>query len=304
MKRAILISFIISGILFFFACTKDEDTTSTQEATDAIEKISTSETVIEDAIEEANYEVDLFSSSQQLLDSYVANGNQWPNGYLNNEWAFGRRYRIHQCPEVTIVTEPGGYPKTVTLNYGEGTELNNGRILSGIIQYVITAPMFEDGSSRTVSYLDFAVDSLGISGSNVHLFSGDNETQRQFTITGTLNFTWSDGSGMTREVDMVREWIAGIETEFNPFDDVILISGTSTLTHTDGDIFFKEITDPLMKKGDCRWIVQGTVEFTKNNVLTAILDYGDGECDQYAILTYNGEDHQIIIGRKKWGNKK
>jgi hypothetical protein len=64
----------------------------------------------------------------------------------------------------------------------------------------------------------------------------------------------------------------------------------------------KEIVDPLMRIGECRWIVLGSVEFFKNDVSVLLLDYGDGECDRIATLTYEGETHEILIGGRRWGN--
>ena len=301
MKKMIVFSLILTVALLYFACDK-EDTLTKEALTEAVEKISTTETTVEDVMEEATYEVDLFSSAHNLLGEYMANNNQWPAGYLNSQNAFGRRYRFQQCPEVTLVTEPGGFPKTITLNYGDSTTLNNGRVLSGIIEIYITAPLFEDGSSRTVTYIDFAMDTIGISGTNVHVFAGDNQTERIFTVTGTLVFSFPNGRSILRESELVREWLSGLETEFNPLDDSIIITGTITLTHSDGDIFVKEIVDPLMRVGECRWIVLGSVEFFKNDVSVLHLDYGNGECDRIATLTYEGETHEILIGGRRWGN--
>ena len=82
-------------------------------------------------------------------------------------------------------------------------------------------------------------------------------------------------------------------------DDVILISGDITITSGE-DVFIKEITEELMKKGDCRWIVDGIIEFTENGTLLLTIDYGDGECDDIAIVTYQGEEYEITIGGRKW----
>jgi hypothetical protein len=42
-------------------------------------------------------------------------------------------------------------------------------------------------------------------------------------------------------------------------------------------------------------LVQGIITFTKNNN-TATLDYGNGECDNLAVYTVNGNSYNIVIG--------
>jgi hypothetical protein len=52
--------------------------------------------------------------------------------------------------------------------------------------------------------------------------------------------------------------------------------------------------EPLLKKMSCRWIVSGTIEMQAGENLV-ILDYGDGECDNIATITVNGETTEITL---------
>ena len=54
-------------------------------------------------------------------------------------------------PVITIEKTDGGFPITITLDYGDGTELLNGRIISGTITIVVSAPPRTDGATRTVT---------------------------------------------------------------------------------------------------------------------------------------------------------
>jgi hypothetical protein len=42
-------------------------------------------------------------------------------------------------------------------------------------------------------------------------------------------------------------------------------------------------------------LVQGVITFSKYN-RTATLDYGNGECDNLAVYTVNGNSYNIVIG--------
>ena len=54
------------------------------------------------------------------------------------------------------------------------------------------------------------------------------------------------------------------------------------------------IVDPLIKKFTCHWIVQGTVRLARDR-RPAVLDYGNGECDNLAIIYINGVPHIITL---------
>ncbi len=69
----------------------------------------------------------------------------------------------------------------------------------------------------------------------------------------------------------------------------------------------KVITKPLVKLDDCKYIVEGTIEFRLNGDVVAIIDFGNGECDNIATKTIDGETHEFKLdgkGGKKWEFKK
>jgi len=68
----------------------------------------------------------------------------------------------------------------------------------------------------------------------------------------------------------------------------------------DGD-FEKVITRPLVKIEGCKFIVEGTIEFQKNNEVIAIIDFGDGTCDDIATKTVDGVTTEFVL--KKGGDK-
>jgi hypothetical protein len=63
--------------------------------------------------------------------------------------------------------------------------------------------------------------------------------------------------------------------------------------------FEKVITKPLVKIEGCRFIVEGTIEFYKNNELVCTIDFGDGECDDIATKTVDGETIEFSLKRLK-----
>jgi hypothetical protein len=65
--------------------------------------------------------------------------------------------------------------------------------------------------------------------------------------------------------------------------------------------------------GDCRYPVQGIVQYSQNGSVIAEVDYGDGTCDNLASLTTGGTTSDIelkgklpksdLTSGKKKGNK-
>ena len=225
MKRVFL-GAAVSMLAIFTACNNEEGITPGVDYIDpdmsvTVESVVTTEASIDDVVEAADYEVDLFSGSEATFTSMAA---ETTSDGLKSEGLYNRykyRYRLQKCPLITIVSEEGGFPKTITLDYGEFTELENGRIISGIIQIVLSDSPRVDGATRTVTFQDFSIDEVGISGTNVKTFNGDNQTERVVNISRDMLFTFADGTTLARTAQKTRTWVAGLDTPLDHSDDVM-----------------------------------------------------------------------------------
>ena len=71
----------------------------------------------------------------------------------------------------------------------------------------------------------------------------------------------------------------------------------------DGDgRFEKVITSRLVKHDDCRFIVSGTIEYYLNSELVAVVDYGNGTCDNIATKTVRGNTIRFELDGKDNSN--
>jgi len=257
------------------------------------EELVLKEAGADNALETADYEVDYFTTSDIPQDAGLKS---------TNHRRFGLRYLVGQAPDVTVDTSATGFPKTIILDYGEGTELENGKILSGKIVIVVSAPRFTDGATREVTFVDFYVDSIGIVGKNTcSFYSGQDSIQGTFVYNRNLQFNFPDDSYILREGERTRTWIYGLNTPFMHADDEIHITGQSTSEDRHGNVYTRVITNALVKTGACRFIIQGTVELSKNGEVM-YLDYGDGECDYLAELTKGAVTKEINLAR--WNRKR
>jgi len=286
-KRIVLITAVAAA--FLFGCEKNltNDINLLSEEEEAV--------ILEDAasdnvIEAMDYEIDYYTSSQDI----IAGIN------LNKKSAQWRRWRYvnGEGPAVTVDPTGRAYPKTITVDYGDGIELVNGRIISGKIVIEVSARPLTDGATREISYVNFYVDSVFIEGGATRTFMGTDSTERIFSNVSDLTLTFPDNTVLKRYSERTRTLVEGFETLFLHSDDVISITGFVEYEASNGATFSKTITDPLIKTGACRFIIQGTVFFTHNGEDFAELDYGDGTCDDVATITKDGETRQITIGKR------
>lgn len=297
MKRIIGLSFLVVALGLFSCNQENEATTSiSAEFSEKSAVLTETELQVEAVSTEAEYEVEFFANAEETLSKWWKYGKKF--GWRNSSKA---RY-MKQCPDVTIEEgENDGYPKTITLNYGDSTVLRNGKVLSGLIEIEISAARSSKDYTRSVTYTEFGTDSISISGTSTVEVDKVDEMFREFS--SVLTITLADGNVITRQSDRVWQWIAGMDTEEDQTDDVITISGKSE-AQMNGETYKKEITTPLKRIGGCRYIVEGIVKITLSGEVICTMDYGDGTCDAIAEMTNADGTVDVDLSERKVKDKK
>jgi len=299
MKKVFLALAVIGALA---SCDKNDSIIDDNQLMDVdlkstVESVVTTEAQLDDVAEAADYEVDLFTSFEATMEavSVEQTGSSLKSGDTQIQNRIRERYKLGRCPNIQIINENGEWPRTITLDYGDGTELNNGRVISGIIEIVMTGPRYVNGNTRTVTFINFSVDTIGIAGTIVKTFLID---ELKVNIVRDLTFTLPDGTTIDRDAERSRVWVKGINTPFDHSDDVFEITGFVNCEDSDGNVYRREITNRLIRKGGCRFIVAGEVTLSKNGVHFATINYGNGECDNLAMMhTANGKK-QFEIGKR------
>jgi len=122
----------------------------------------------------------------------------------------------------------------------------------------------------------------------------------EYIMTSTLE---SEGNTMVmvRDFSETKVWLSGFETP-EIKDDIFLKSGGGSLTVNDELKFERSITEDLLINRSCMFPLQGIIEISRGEE-TMSIDYGDGECDNLAVVTKDGESEEIelISGRFRKG---
>lgn len=198
-----------------------------------------------------------------------------------------------ECVTITIHFENG--TTFVTLDFGTGCELRNGAIVSGKIHLRYGPPV---SGTFTILYdfENFTYNTKGIEGEG-SIFRERNNANGNPQSTGHHNLTIHFPQGPVAHLvgTKTREWIEGYGSGVWR-DNVFLVTGNRTVTFLNGFEQNAIVTTPLRREAICPFFVSGIIAITRNGH-EATLNFGDGECDNIAILTVNGIDHEIILHR-------
>ncbi len=77
---------------------------------------------------------------------------------------------------------------------------------------------------------------------------------------------------------------AGSATPFDITDDVYSVTGNSSFLASDGSSLVCTITTPLVKAITCHNVGSGIISFVYDQAGDRNLDFGDGSCDNQAVL--------------------
>lgn len=203
---------------------------------------------------------------------------------------------LPDCVTITVVLVQN--MKTTTIDFGDGCELRNGNFVSGKI--ILNYQKDPEALIKTIAYAfeDFYFNYKNIAGGGTILKERSNGSGNpQSTKTFDVTVTWPDESFASKKGVKIREWIEG-QGSGTWGDNVFLITGHGTFTKKNGTLISTEIIEPLRRELACKFLVSGIVNLTKNEK-TAILNYGDGSCDDLATITINGNEREIHLGNRK-----
>ena len=200
-------------------------------------------------------------------------------------------FRLGPCTEITVSGET--FPKTVTINYGEGCVCRDGKFRKGAVILHFTAPLRRPGSVLTVTLRDYFVNRAHIEGI---------KTITNLSAAGAIKYsvkieegriTWPNGRGFTYVGSKTVSQIRGMDTR-TITDDIFEIQDRNQTAYANGVVVVKNTETPLIKKISCQWLVQGILKI-KINERTLFINYGNGDCDNKAIVSWAGGEREITL---------
>ena len=232
---------------------------------------SLEETQLDETMESIDLLVDeAITNNASLLRATSADSNEY----------------LTDCPVITIDTI--AIPHVMTIDFGTSCTGKDGRIRSGKI--LVSATSFKIFPSvRVKTFENFVVDGRSIEGTVTKTIQRD---AVNFVRTASIKeniqvINLAKGDTLSRITDITRQYK---KTQNLTWGSVIN-------TRPNGVVVTKTIaeTTPLLFEASCRHIVSGIASFENSKGRKWTIDYGDGTCDDKAVLTVNGKSKEITI---------
>ncbi|HSC53133.1 MAG TPA: hypothetical protein VLC98_05935 [Phnomibacter sp.] len=288
---ALLAAFTIVG------CQKQVQNAESEDASEmtmaATESDAEAEVIFGDAGEQsAGVDGEIGLGQSDLFSGGVASADRGTAEIIGND-PIGNR-----CFSITITpVEPSAFPKTVTINYGTGCKGRDGRVRIGKIITVYSKPLILPGAEAVTQFDGYYVDSVKVEGK---LTIQNGTTSSELKIIRKVEngkLTKTNGAYIKWDALHTTTMVGGMNTPLNPRDDEWSITGGAR-----GELVFgtrnltwsREITEPLHKAVACHWIDKGIVKIQHNNH-QALLDFGNGTCENKATITINGVTKEITL---------
>ncbi len=266
MKKYIyLLATIILGALMAQSCMKVKE--------DAIQD---TEMITATVMIDINYELDFSSGIEQSAQN---------NSY--HELIPPQSSNPPACATITVETAPGGgFPRTFTVDYGTGCNLN-GFTRSGKLIITLSDYFMNPGCVMTVTRENYKANDWASEGTIVFTNESiDDESPTWSRSVNNMVFTNQLGIVYHSSGNRIVRQIGGFgntDLEDNVYE---ISSGSQTLSKDNGQSLTIDILSPVVKLFSCDYISEGVMHI-EGELLNGNIDYGDGNCDNKAVYTHN-----------------
>lgn len=189
--------------------------------------------------------------------------------------------------------------RTTTIDFGTGCTGIDGKTRKGKIMISYNGPYRQEGTTITVTFEDFFVNDNQVLGTKtIHNDGLNGAGNPSFTINVQGQIILANNAGVIVWTSTrTREWIAGVSTPSRD-DDQYSITGSANGTDASGNEFTATIVDALIRNlapGCRRHFVKGSVLLQRSGKPDKSIDFGNGDCDDQAVVTVNGTSHIITL---------
>ena len=202
---------------------------------------------------------------------------------------------ILSCATITV-TPQNTFPKTITIDFGTGGCTSaDGIARKGKINITLSDYLHSPGTTAVMTFDNYYTVGFKVEGTIT------------WTNTSTPNgISWSRQISNGRVIEPIGGYYwthdgtknviqtAGGNTPLNLLDDVYSITGNHTVKNPAGKTRTVTIVEALEKKATCHHVTKGKMK-VQGTTHFAILDYGDGTCDNKATITIDGHPPITIL---------
>lgn len=198
------------------------------------------------------------------------------------------------CGSITVTpADLKTFPKTVVVDFGSGCTDVDGKNKSGKVTMVV-GKIWEANSIATLQYDNYSEDGVKLDGKFTFSNNSTNSAgayqikaeKVKVTDKNSESWTWSGVHNFTQTKGHPSWW--------DWSDDVYDITGNIDVLFPNGETVSWNINAPLAKANNCYWVSKG-VGVLKLNGTDIQVNYGDGNCDNDAVMILNGKTINIKL---------
>jgi hypothetical protein len=230
-----------------------------------------------------------FNDAQQIADEAATTGS------LSNFRNTNNTVVMSGC--ATVTRDLVSNPRRVTVDFGTANCMcADGKNRRGKVIITFTGAYKDPGTVINISFDNYFVNDNQVLGTKTVTNNGrNNNGNLSWTVSVNGSVVLASNGGTINWVSTrTREMIAGEATPLWT-DDIYLITGSGTLTSSNGRNCSFNIINALRREIGCRWITSGKVEITPQNRPARTLDFGSGACDNQATVTILGQTFPITL---------
>lgn len=198
----------------------------------------------------------------------------------------------------TVYDTPGEpFPRTITIDYGEGIDNDAGNTIAGKIIMKETNILTMQDAVSEITLENFSHNAMAVEGSSIITNIGVNDEGGIVFDEITELSIDSERGTHSWESERVRTWTKGYDTE-DIEDDEYSIKGTANGVSSDDTNYEVTTLEEIIIAENCDYVKQGIIEINIDAsaiVKKGEIDFGEGECDDEAVLTINETETEISL---------
>ena len=202
---------------------------------------------------------------------------------------------------------PDSFPKTITVDFGDGVICYDGYIRKGKVILNVTGrwalEYVQPHTTITASFDNYYVkppylqDFVKREGQFTITYDGRDSANHPVYIRDAIDakLIFEDSTYIFWNASHVCTWLTGYDTPLDNTDNSWEITGSSNGTNRHGRNYYTNITTPLLFDRSCNGgsITKGVLVITPEGLDQRIINFGDGTCDNTITITVSGNNHTI-----------
>ncbi|NJX15011.1 hypothetical protein [Tamlana crocina] len=234
--------------------------------------------------EKAKDSIDAVAAREALTEYATVNkvfqdvGNNSGDAVLTAENSNEAKTGKSETDGPTITVDPMDFttfPKTITIDYGDGVLCKDGVTRKGIITVVSTGWYREEGSVHTSTFSNYYHEDFKVEGTHVvtNLGTNEDENPEYSVVINNGKITTLTGASINYTENSTRTWVAGADTPFNIWDDEYTLDGSQSGVSSKGVEYTLTVEEELHFVLLPRGIESGILDVSVGNIDDIKINY-------------------------------